>query len=74
MSDEKKKDDPAILAEDDLENIDAGMKIPNLFSGGGKIVDVLKPVESPTITARFTEDKLGNDGRPGMSTFPKSTK
>ena len=59
MTDDKK--DPDLITDGDLDNVQGGMKIPNLFSGEGKVLTSYDLVsESPTVTAEFGDDKLGD--------------
>ena len=57
MSDIKKDDDPTIIPETDLDDVAAGMKIPNIFSGDSKVIDNFSLAESPSITANIKGDK-----------------
>ncbi|MEM9063183.1 MAG: hypothetical protein AAGD13_22205 [Pseudomonadota bacterium] len=60
MSDIKKDDDPTIIPEADLDNVDGGMKIPNLFSGEDKVIDSFAKIDNRAISvdARFGKDVL----------------
>ena len=57
MSDIKKDDDPTIIPETDLDDVAAGMKIPNIFSGDSKLIDDFSLSKSTTITADIKGDK-----------------
>ena len=60
MSD--KKDDPHIIQDEDLDQAQGGMKIPNLFSGDGKVVDSFDlGTQGLTIDAKFSKDQLSGD-------------
>ena len=57
MTDEK--DDPTIIPDGDLEDAQGGMKIPNLFSGDGKVVNSFDlGKQGLTVDARHSKDDL----------------
>lgn len=67
MSDDK-HDDPTIIPESDLDDVEGGMKIPNIFSGGEKVVDSFTKIDEQAISvdARFSKDDLSTDFNSGM--------
>lgn len=57
MSDDKKPDDPLIIPEGDLDDVNAGMKIPNIFSGGAKLSDSFLKIDEQSLTIDARSDK-----------------
>lgn len=71
-----KKADPSIIPDSDLDDVQGGMKIPNIFSGGERVIDSFVKIDTQSITvdARFGKDEVSknvNSGMPGFSSKVK---
>ena len=73
MSDKDKTDDPHIIKEENLDDVQGGMKIPNIFSGEGKVVNSFDLADT-TVTAKLGDEKLDTNWFSGHPEFPKVKK
>ena len=67
MSDTKKGDDPSIIPETELDDVSAGVKIPDLFSGNAKLADSFLKIDhlSTTIVGKLGKDVLSTSFNTG---------
>lgn len=70
MSDDKKDDDPAILPEDDLDNVSGGLKLGDL-RGGGDLINSFDRVDprATTVTANDAKDLLSTRFKPSKGSI-----
>lgn len=67
MSENEKDDDPTLIPEGELDDVNAGFtKIPDLYSGG-KVLDSFIKIDefATTVTAKVREDMLINSFNTG---------